>query len=440
MRRLFISLAIITLSVIQVSAQRLAWWTDARFGMFIHWGLYSMPARHEWVKSREQISDSVYQQYFDLFNPDLFDPKAWAKQAKAAGMKYAVLTTKHHEGFCLFDSKYTDYKAPNTPAHRDLVREFVDAFRAEGIRVGFYYSLLDWHNPDYTIDQNHPQRPSDTSRYRVLNAHRDMAKYREYLRNQVTELLTNYGKIDLLWFDFSFAGPYGKGADDWGAADLLKLVRKLQPDIIVNDRLGLKGGGDFVTPEQFKVAEWPTVDGVRVPWETCQTLSGSWGYNRDEDTWKSNKQLIELLVETVSKGGNLILNVGPTSRGYFDSRADKALDGIGEWMKYNSRSIYGCTEAPAEFKRPDNCLLTYNPVTKRLYVHLLDYPLQKLVLPGYKGKVKYAQFLQDRSEIRVLDREGYGFRQSGAAGDLNLSLPIKKPDSEIPVIELVLND
>lgn len=457
MKWLFISAAILTIQMTTVSAQskrlfaetalqkqeRLSWWTNDRFGMFIHWGLYASPARGEWLKSREQISDSGYRQYFDEFDPDLFDPKAWAKQAKAAGMKYAVLTTKHHEGFCLFDSKYTTYKATNTPAGRDLVREFVDAFRAEGIKVGFYYSLLDWHSPDYTIDRCHPQRPSDTSRYRVLNEHRDMAKYREYIRNQVTELLTNYGKIDLLWFDFSFDGPYGKGPDDWGGADLLRLVRKLQPGIIVNDRLGLKDyedGGDFVTPEQFKVAEWPTVNGKRVPWETCQTFSGSWGYNRDEDTWKSNKQVIELLIETVSKGGNCILNVGPTERGYFDKRAQQSLAAIGEWMTYNSPSIYGCTEAPPEFKTPENCLLTYNPVTKRLYVHLLDYPLQKLVLPGYKGKVKYARFLHDGSEIQVLGRDGYGFRQAGGAGDLNLSLPVKKPDMEIPVVELVLNE
>src|SRR5665213_4591785 len=163
--------------------KRMEWWTDARFGMFIHWGLYSGAARHEWVKHNEHMTNEEYQKYFDQFNPDLFDPVKWAKQAKAAGMKYAVLTTKHHEGFCLFDSKYTDYKATNTKAKRDLVREYVNAFRAEGIKVAFYYSLLNWHYPDYTIDKNHPQRPlnnSDTA-YARLNKGRDMAKYRQYL-------------------------------------------------------------------------------------------------------------------------------------------------------------------------------------------------------------------------------------------------------------------
>src|ERR1700712_2831764 len=172
--------------------QRMAWWTNDRFGMFIHWGLYSLPARHEWVKNRERLTNDQYQKYFDVYNPDLFEPKLWAKQAKAAGMKYAVLTTKHHEGFCLFDSKFTGYKATNTPAKRDLVREYVNAFRAEGLKVGFYYSLLDWHYPDYTVDDKHPQRAKDgsnkidTAAYDRLNKGRDMAKYRSYIRNQIT--------------------------------------------------------------------------------------------------------------------------------------------------------------------------------------------------------------------------------------------------------------
>src|ERR1700744_5343520 len=186
--------------------QRMAWWVNDRFGMFIHWGLYALPARHEWVKSREKMTNEQYQKYFDVFNPDLFDPKAWAREAKAAGMKYAVLTTKHHEGFCLFDSKYTDYKATNTAAKRDLVREYVNAFRAKGLRIGFYYSLLDWHHPDYTMDNVHPlvQVDKSDSAYARLNKGRDMAKYREYMRNQITELLTNYGKIDVIWLDWSW--------------------------------------------------------------------------------------------------------------------------------------------------------------------------------------------------------------------------------------------
>src|ERR1700744_5610756 len=242
--------------------KRMQWWEDGRFGMFIHWGLYSQAARHEWVKHNEHLTNEQYQKYFDQFNPDHFDPNKWAKEAKAAGMKYAVLTTKHHEGFTLFDSKYTDYKATNTHAKRDLVKEFVDAFRAEGLKVGFYYSLLDWHHPDYTMDDAHPLVQEDTSKanYDRLDKGRDMNKYRQYTRNQITELLTNYGKIDILWMDWSWnkGDKHGKWGEDWGAKDLLKTVRKLQPGIIVNNRPGLydySDGGDFETPEQVSSKE-----------------------------------------------------------------------------------------------------------------------------------------------------------------------------------------
>ena len=422
---------------------RLAWWTNDRFGMFIHWGTYSLAGRHEWVKKRERIDDETYQKYFDNFNPDLYNPREWAKLAKAAGMKYAVITSKHHEGFTLFDSKYTDYKVTNTPYGKDALKEWVDAFRAEGLKIGFYYSLIDWHHPEYTIDRNHPLSANSEEEYKELNKNRDMSKYREYLRNQVTEILTNYGKIDILWLDYSFpTGEHGKGRDDWNSVELIKLVRQLQPEIIVNDRLDLKeywGGWDFTTPEQFKVKEWPTYDGEKIPWETCQTFSGSWGYYRDEMTWKDNKQLLVLLIESVSKGGNLLLNVGPTGRGTIDYRAEEALLKMGEWMKYNSRSIYGCTQAPDSFEVPDNTLLTYNPTTNRLYVHLLDYPLQNFTLKGMKGKIKYVQFLHDASEIKISAPTGYWINQETNEGDVNLILPVVKPPVEIPVIEILLN-
>ena len=439
--------AIVLLTVCQISmaqlpketdaqkALRMKWWTDARFGMFIHWGLYALPARHEWVKNGERMTNEQYQKYFELFDPDLYNPKEWARMAKAAGMRYVVLTAKHHEGFCLWDSKYTDYKATNTPFGKDLIKEYVEAFRAEGLKVGFYYSLIDWHHPDYTIDRVHPQRQESDADYAKLNAGKDMNKYREYLKNQVRELLTNYGEISIIWFDFSFPGKNGKGRADWDSENLLKLARSLQPGIIVDDRLDLEdvaGGWDFTTPEQEKVAKWPERNGKRIPWETCQTFSGSWGYYRDEYTWKSPAQLVELLVESVSKGGNLLLNVGPTARGTFDYRAQASLAAMGEWMKVNGRSVYGCTEAPAGLVAPPNTLLTWNPATNRLYVHLLVYPLDRINLAGLAGKVKYAQFLHDASEIRFGPGRGEG------SGDLSLALPVRKPPVEMPVLEIFL--
>jgi alpha-L-fucosidase len=413
------------------------WWTHDRFGLFIHWGLYALAARHEWVKNRERITDDVYQRYFEQFDPDLYDPKAWARAAGDAGMKYFVVTTKHHEGFCLWDSKQTDYKAPNTPCGRDLLAPMVEAFRGEGLRVGFYYSLIDWHHPDFPVDRHHPQR--DDEEARRANAGRDVRKYADYIYRQVRELLTRYGRVDQIFYDFSYAGEDGKGRDDWQSEKLLKLTRELQPEIIVNDRLDLldvPGGWDYRSPEQCMVRDWVLVDGRRVPWETCQTFSGSWGYHRDEATWKSVEQLVLMLVDTVSKGGNLLLNVGPTGRGEFDARALERLEGIGRWMRRHGRSIYGCTQAPAEFATPADCRLTWNPDGKRLYVHVLNWPLGEIFLPGMFGKVRYAQLLNDASELKLGSRPAWQSWGEGPADTLRIALPVRRPEVAVPVIEL----
>lgn len=402
------------------------WFVQDRFGMFIHWGLYALPARHEWIKNLEKITEEKYQKYFEYFDPDMYDPREWARAAKKAGMKYAVLTTKHHEGFCLFDSAYTDYKATNTKAGRDLVREYVDAFREEGLKVGFYYSLIDWHHPDFPIDPLHPRRDDDN--IDELNKGRDIRRYAEYMRNQVTELLTNYGKIDILWFDFSYPnseyrGMKGKGKLDWEAEELIATARRLQPEIIIDNRTEIEQ--DLWTPEQYQPTDWiRDDDGNRVVWEACQTFSGSWGYHRDESTWKTPEMLIRMLVNTVSCGGNLLMNVGPTARGYFDDRAVNALDAIGSWMKYNSRSIYGCTQS--EFKAPAD--VRYTQKEGRLYVHIYAYPYRHLCLPGLADKVDYAQFLHDNSEIFFEEKDG----------DIVLELPYVKPNQIVPVVELML--
>lgn len=418
--------------------ERMKWWTEARFGMFIHWGLYAMAARHEWVKNRERIADEDYQKYFELFNPDLYNPKEWARMAKRAGMKYFVVTTKHHEGFCLWDSKYSDYKVTNTPYRKDLIKPMVKAFRDEGLRVGFYYSLIDWHHPEYPVDRIHPMR--DNKEFREKTKHRDVKKYAEYLHDQVREILTEFGQIDCLFLDFSFPGKDGKGKEDWQSEKLLKMIRELQPRVILNDRLDLldvPGGWDFRTPEQYMPREWVKMNGRQVPWETCQTFSGSWGYHRDEATWKSVPQLVTMLIETVSKGGNLLLNVGPTARGTFDYRAKARLDGIGRWMRLHSRSIYGCTQAPEEFKKPENGLLTYNPKTRRLYVHVLDWPMGRLHLDGFAGKIKYAQLLNDASEIGFSPYRSR-MEEGNPRETLTLRLPVQKPNTVVPVIELFL--
>lgn len=422
---------------------RIAWWQEARFGMFIHFGLYAMPARHEWVKNREYLTDAHYERYFKRFDPDLFDAKDWARQAKAAGMRYAILTAKHHEGFCMYDSKFTDYKITNTPFKRDLVKEFVEAFRAEGIRVGFYYSLLDWHHPDFTIDRCHPQRNLAKEKIAELNKGRDMERYRKYMKDQITELMTNYGKIDIVWYDFSYPGKNGKGRDDWDSAGIVSLTRRLQPEIIIDNRLDLndcKGGVDFVTPEQVRVTAQPTFNGKPYAWEACHTLSGSWGYNRDEASWKSVQQCLDLLVGCVAHNGNLIMNVGPTARGLFDDRAAARLDGFAKWMRFNSRSIYGCGAAPAGFKTPEGTHLTYNPRTNRLYVHLFTYPFQTLIL-DFGSKIDYAQFLHDGSELKIRKMSEWECSHLGIPSDKRpvvVELPVVKPNVVVPVVELYL--
>jgi alpha-L-fucosidase len=423
---------------------RTDWWAEARFGLFIHWGLYALPARHEWVKSREKMTNEAYARYFERFDPDLYDPAVWARTARDAGMKYFVVTTKHHDGFCLWDSDETDYKAPKTPAGRDLIRPLVEAMRAEGLRVGFYHSLMDWHHPEYTVDRFHPGR--DDPEFVAKAKGRDLGRYVDYLFAQVRELLTRFGPVDVLFFDYSFPGPEGKGRDEWRSEELIRMVRELQPAILVNDRLDLldrPDGWDFRTPEQFMPRERLRAGGRPVLWEACQTFSGSWGYHRDESTWKSVRQLLVMLAETVGKGGNLLLNVGPTARGTFDDRAGDRLRGIGEWMRLHGRSIYGCTQAPEEFVPPARALLTFHPGRNRLYVHVLEWPPGTLEIAGLAGRVAYAQLLHDASEVAFSDGpEAAGFmpgeREEAPRDTLTLKLPVGKPAVEIPVVELFL--
>ena len=383
-------------------ADRTEWWRNDRFGMFIHFGLYSIPARGEWVKSVENIPDEDYQRYFEQFNPVDYNPAEWAKLAKAAGMKYAVMGAKHHEGFAMWDTQMSDYKATNTPFKRDLIREFLDAFRAEGIKVGVYFSTIDWHHPDYPKynDEHHPMRGNEKYKNEKINWER----YLEFMHGQVRELTTQYGKLDIMWFDFS----YGEmKLEKWKSKELVEMVRRNQPGIILNNRLigdgasklgySLSELGDFETPEQG-VPQVGLTDskGRPIPWESCITMNNSWGYNRNDHFWKSSEVIIQSLVNCVSKGGNLLLNVGPDARGNIPKQSKAILGDIAEWMSLNRESIYGCGPA-VDMAQPEWGRFTQNG--KKLYLHWMYPKIGHVNLKGMGDKIKRVTLLNDKSEI-----------------------------------------
>lgn len=391
---------------------RMAWYRRARFGMFIHFGLYAIPARGEWVRSIEKMPEEDYLPFFREFNPTAFDARSWARAAKRAGMRYAVLTAKHHDGFCLFDSALTDFKSTNTPFGRDLVSEFLDAFRAEGLKVGLYYSLLDWHHPDYPHfgDRIHPDRERASQ---ADEAGRDFDRYLDYMHAQVRELCEHYGKLDLMWFDFSYDDMRG---EKWRATELASMVRELQPGIILNNRMEVSGEGfgslaegaptpfhgDFVTPEQM-IPPHALADasGRPLAWEACMTMNGAWGYDRTDTAFKPADMLVRKLVECVSKNGNMILNVGPDATGRFPDASSRILEGIGAWMERNDTSVVGC--GPAE-----DVSFEYGRVTrslddpKTLYFHVYEPTVGPLPLVGLSPEsVAGMRLVRDGSQIPV---------------------------------------
>lgn len=388
--------------------KRMQWFVNARFGMFIHWGLYAIPARGEWVRSTEQIPKEDYMKYFEEFDPVDYDPKKWARAAKEAGMEYMVLTAKHHDGFCLFDSQYTDFKSTNTKCGRDLVAEFVEAVRGEGLKVGLYFSLLDWYHEDYPHfgDRNHPMRNNPDYK----NDGRDFNRYLEYMHNQIREICTNYGKLDLLWFDFSYDNLRGEA---WKATELVDMVRTLQPTVIIDNRLEVSGEGygslasgnptpyhgDFVTPEQMIPPEGvKDVNGNDLYWEACITMNGNWGYHATDPFWKPSSMLIKKLVECVSKGGNMILNVGPDAKGNIPAQSQKILSEIGAWMQKNKDSIRGCGKAG--IAKPENGRVTRNG--NKLYFHLYENSIGPVPLLGIKkDEVKSIRYLATGAEAPI---------------------------------------
>lgn len=394
------------MSLIEERNERVKWFQAARFGLFIHWGLYAIPARGEWVRSFEKMPENEYSRYFDEFNPTGCDLRKWAKAAKEAGMKYAVMTAKHHDGFCLFDSELTDFKSTKTKCGRDFIREYLDAFRSEGLKVGLYYSLLDWQHEEYPHfgDRNHPMR--DAGEYK--GRHHQFDRYLEYMHGQVRELCTEYGKLDIMWFDFSYGEMSG---EKWRATELVNMVRKLQPGIIIDNRLEAGGegcgsiksmepgffSGDFASPEQIIPPEGMTdEEGNPIPWEACITMNNHWGYCSADKAYKSPSLIIRKLVECVSKNGNMLLNVGPDATGKFPEEALAVLSGIGKWMKSNSKSIYNCGKA--DLAKPEWGYYTQND--NRLYAHVFQGNIGALPLTGLKGRAGNARLVSDGSEIR----------------------------------------
>jgi len=349
--------------------RRMKWWHEARFGMFIHFGLYSQHARHEWAMEDEAIPMAEYTPLAKQFNPAPGFARGLAKLAKSAGMKYMVMTTKHHEGFCNFDTKLTNYCATKQGPKRDLVREYVEAARAEGLRVGFYYSLMDWHHPDGALCAT-----DEAARKRFV----------EYTHGLIRELLTNYGKIDVLWYDVAWP----LDAKGWESERMNKMVFELQPDIIVNNRNKLTG--DFSTPEQKIVAE----NGGRA-WESCMTLNDSWGFNRADDNWKSSKTVVRNLITCVRGGGNYLLNVGPKPDGSIPESSVQVLTEVGQWMAANGDTIYKsdlCQPARSTYA-------SFTRTGNTLFMHVHFWPGEDVAISGLMTKVKSVRLLKTGQEL-----------------------------------------
>ncbi len=434
---------------------RMQWWREARFGMFVHWGLYSGLAGTwdgkpvatsggmEWIQQRVKADTGTYAvRAIPLFRPKPGFAREWARLAKQAGCKYIVFTTKHHDGFALHDSKVSDYDAGSV-LQRDLVKEIVEAAHAEGLRVGFYHSLIDWHHDQYEYARS-KQLPHPLKDQPYPNGHRDHAKYLEYLHAQVDELMSNYGPVDIVWWDYSALDFQGEEA--WKAFELIEKVRAKQPSIIMNNRLfrlpeaGFTGMGtnaisphldpkygDFITPEQHI----PATGMPGVAWETCMTMNTTWGYSDHDHKWKSSETLIRNLIDTASKGGNYLLNVGPKGDGSVPVESAEAMKAIGDWMKVNSESIYATTACSVENLDWGRCTQRRLPNGgTRLYLDVFDWPKDgKLVVPLTSGLSTRAKLLAGGKSLAVKPGEK----------DTTITVADRAPDKVATVIQLELD-
>ena len=358
-------------AVIAHRIKRMRWWKEARFGMFIHWGLYSQLGRGEWVKNRERIPDAEYERLADTWTPQRCPARAWARLAKKAGMKYMVLTAKHHEGFCLWDSQRTDFCAAQRGPRRDLVREFVEACRAEGLKVGLYYSLMDWHHPD-----GHACAHDEDARRRFV----------DYTHDLVRELMTQYGRIDILWYDVSWPLPT---AAAWESARLNAMVRAAQPHIIINDRSILPE--DYTTPEEH-ITAGSDVGGRG--WEACMTFNGSWGWqDTPPEDWHSARKVLEMLRTCTAWNGNLLLNIGPLPDGTVPELAVERLRTVGRWLERYGEAVYGKVDPITGLEFSNNIQFTRKGRT--VYGWMPRWPGRELAIGGVRGAVRRVTLLPD---------------------------------------------
>jgi alpha-L-fucosidase len=381
----------------QTRAERMQWWHAARFGMFIHFGVYSTIGRHEWVMENEAIPIDQYMPHAAAFHPAANCPRAWAKLAKAAGMKYMVLTTKHHEGFCNFNTRLTSYCAPKQGPGRDVVQEYVAAARAEGLKVGFYYSLMDWHHPDGA---------------RCAKDEAARRRFVDYTHGLIEELMTNYGKIDVLWYDVAWP----LDADGWESAKMNEMVFRLQPEIIVNNRNKLDG--DFSTPEQQIVA---ATNGKA--WEACMTLNDSWGYQRADDNWKSSRTVIKNLIQCSRDGGNYLLNIGPKPDGSIPEESTRILTEVGEWMNSNGHTIYSSDVCGVR----RSSYAGFTRLGNTLFMHVYYWPGEYVAIGGLRTRVKSAHLLKGGNDVKFT-QDDFGVKLIG--------LPAMAPDTPLTTIAI----
>lgn len=375
------------------------WFSEARFGLFVHWGIYSIPARGEWTLFYDDWDYPKYEKFAEQFNPVKFNPADWANTAWDAGMRYIVFTTKHHDGYCMFDSNYTDYKITNSPYGKDITAELIEAFRKKGIKIGFYHSLVDWRHPHFIPDEEHPVWKRGERDF----SNRNLKIYQEYLYNTVEQLMSNYGKIDLLFFDYT--SKY-KDSSEWNPERLLEMIYRLQPEIMVNDRLSFDKKsylGNYCTPE-ISVPNAPIhIGGKDLPWETCMTLNNNWGYYEGDENIKPISTVTSALFHCVSKNGNLLLNIGPDSQGLFPQKSIERLQELSEWMEINEESIRGTEKS--SYKAPQGYF--YTQKGNILYLYLTLQPMGDIILPELNDKIKSIHNLRSGEEIEQITYWGY---------------------------------